>query len=233
MTHLLLAFFAVSALFADSQMNEAMFQRTANNFTKKLQPLVQERHAHLEIQTFWTAELLTRAESEQPVGDDIVEQIRRVGGATSWRRSEVWYLGVTGGIARHHAITRDALELVLCHELGHLMVPDIRDEDSADYYATSACLKELWRHDLPRKNEVPAELSLLCKEDDLCERIGLAAHGAAVFLYEFYIEYDPKNQLTRPSFASKAKNYKDRAQCRLENLMSGATGGPLMKCQGN
>jgi hypothetical protein len=89
---------------------------------------------------------------------------------------KVWKVAMFGGLARHETITRDAMSLVVCHELGHHIggAPKkgasagggggwwgggvtarngvtaaswASNEGQADYFATLKCLRKTWIND--------------------------------------------------------------------------------------
>ncbi|MBS2026705.1 MAG: hypothetical protein JST54_02275 [Deltaproteobacteria bacterium] len=59
-------------------------------------------------------------------------------------------ISISGGIARARGMTQDALALVACHELGHLLGgfpqgnPGMSNEGQADYFATAKCLRRIF-----------------------------------------------------------------------------------------
>lgn len=83
---------------------------------------------------------------------------------------KAWKVAMFGGLARHETITRDAMALVLCHEIGHHIggapkkggsagdggwwggngggaVSWASNEGQADYFATLKCLRKAWMND--------------------------------------------------------------------------------------
>ncbi len=84
---------------------------------------------------------------------------------SAWRSAEVQAYAssngkidqvvVNGGMARHPLMNRDALTLIICHELGHhiggapqaLFFTGRTVEGQADYFATLKCLRRLFAHD--------------------------------------------------------------------------------------
>lgn len=73
--------------------------------------------------------------------------------AKSKRDGNVYLIDVYGGLARHPAMTADALALLACHEIGHHFggAPKMRTgrhrwgstEGQADYFATLKCLRRV------------------------------------------------------------------------------------------
>lgn len=80
---------------------------------------------------------------------------------------KTWKVAMFGGLARHATITKDAMSLVVCHELGHHIggAPKkgasagggwwggettaswASNEGQADYFATLKCLRKTWMND--------------------------------------------------------------------------------------
>ena len=76
--------------------------------------------------------------------------------ATMVTRNAPYYsLRYEGGLIKKNKLSQDALSIVLCHEMGHLLGKRIPGEDGlisaspegeADYFATQNCLKKLWKN---------------------------------------------------------------------------------------
>lgn len=69
------------------------------------------------------------------------------------KKQAIIYIG--GGHLREAEIDKDAFTIIMCHEIGHLIggyplhENDSRSvEGQADYFATSKCIKRIWRNDL-------------------------------------------------------------------------------------
>ena len=85
---------------------------------------------------------------------------------------KTWKVAMFGGLARHATITKDAMALVVCHELGHHIggapkkgaaagtgggwwggqtsgsaISWASNEGQADYFATLKCLRKTWIND--------------------------------------------------------------------------------------
>lgn len=80
---------------------------------------------------------------------------------------KTWKVAMFGGLARHETITKDAMALVVCHEIGHHIggapkkggsngggwwggasgVAWASNEGQADYFATLKCLRKAWIND--------------------------------------------------------------------------------------
>lgn len=80
---------------------------------------------------------------------------------------KTWKVAMFGGLARHATITKDAMALVVCHELGHhiggapkkggsagggwwggtSVASWASNEGQSDYFATLKCLRKAWAND--------------------------------------------------------------------------------------
>lgn len=139
---------------------------------------------------------------------------------------------VSGGLARHPAMTEDSFSLVVCHELGHHVGGAI--EGQADYFAAMKCMRRLHAADdnarLMAGREVPQRVAALCRqafarENDiaLCGRIALAGRQAAYFMAD-------KRGVSRPSLDTPDRtvaretyvNGAPAPQCRLDTYLAGA-----------
>lgn len=84
----------------------------------------------------------------------------------------LWKIEINGALARHWAITKEAMVMALCHEMGHLLTDQtktIRDNELiADRFAINDCAKRVF--DVTRKNTIlliDAEVPI-CKNRDVC-----------------------------------------------------------------
>lgn len=102
-----------------------------------------------------------------------------------------WKVAMFGGLARHATITKDAMALVLCHEIGHHIggAPKkggsaggggwwggtgggvsswASNEGQSDYFATLKCLRKSWLNDdnaaIVKTLTVPKVVTDLCKK---------------------------------------------------------------------
>jgi hypothetical protein len=76
--------------------------------------------------------------------------------AYAMQSGKTWKVAMFGGLARHATITKDAMALVVCHEIGHHLggAPKTAgflglnrwasNEGQADYYANLKCLRKLF-----------------------------------------------------------------------------------------
>jgi hypothetical protein len=102
---------------------------------------------------------------------------------------KTWKVAMFGGLARHATITKDAMALVVCHEIGHHIggAPKkggsgggwwggngggisswASNEGQADYFATLKCLRKAWLND--DNSEVVKSLSVPKVVVELCKK---------------------------------------------------------------
>lgn len=163
--------------------------------------------------------------------------------------SRDWSVRISGALARHPAITRDALLLATCHEFGHQLAgyPFKRDnfepgdrihsesaEAQADYFASLACARRIWKgrpeNAAFRGQAGFLELTLCEKafalpaDQDLCLR-NLAAAGSLSRFFSAIHQVNthistPDSKETRYSIIDEG-DYPS-AQCRVDTLVAGA-----------
>ncbi len=103
---------------------------------------------------------------------------------------KVWKVAMFGGLARHETITKDAMALVVCHEIGHHIggAPKkggsagggwwggssgasswASNEGQADYFATLKCLRKAWINDnneaIVKSLNAPKLVTDMCKKN--------------------------------------------------------------------
>lgn len=156
-----------------------------------------------------------------------------------------WHAVVYGGLARRRELTPDGMVAVLCHEVGHhisgyafksFVIGDnwASTEGQADYFATHACLPELWRNETATnasfRGRIPQKAQQLCNEAwpeqprrDLCYRIAAAALSDTTMIARAGgVRPDPRFET--PSQVRVAETLEDHPtpQCRLDSQMAGA-----------
>ena len=146
-----------------------------------------------------------------------------------------------GGLARHEAITRDGMALVICHEIGHHIggaprktsawaSPWASNEGQADYFSTLKCLRHVWNDEnnseVISTMEVPAELTAKCASSDdasLCIRGGMAGMSVARLFQSLYGEANsPKFETPSTKVVVKTDDNHPATQCRLDTYFQGA-----------
>ncbi len=149
-----------------------------------------------------------------------------------------WSVAMFGGLARRPEVTTDAFALVVCHEIGHHLggFPFVRgttaDEGQADYFATQACARNLWKDDFKTNALYAAKVDPTAKskcddrwdsevERNLCYRISDAGFALAKLLGS--LNSSPLPDFAKPD-TSKVDNTNHthpNAQCRLDTYLAG------------
>lgn len=149
---------------------------------------------------------------------------------------------MSGGLARHPLMTKDAFLLLVCHEIGHHLggAPKIlrgnsglrgwsSAEGQADYYATSKCLPLFYKTGIDVKvfdNDQEAgdyKTALSKCRDNTCARIVLAGLSVSkVFASLVSGMSEPQLQLNDKTQVQKTIYTHPNPQCRLDTYFSGA-----------
>lgn len=129
-----------------STITEAEFNEAIDDVETIYAPIIANMGAKLNIQRKWT--------------DGTVNAYASQSGKT-------WNVAMFGGLARHATITKDAMSLVVCHEIGHhiggapkkggsggggwwgggSVTSWASNEGQSDYFATLKCLRKTWIND--------------------------------------------------------------------------------------
>ena len=199
-----------------SNMTEDQFDNVVNRIQKYLGPVSENTGMPLKILGHWE--------------DSTVN-------AYAYVRNGVRYVEIFGGLARRPEVTRDALALVLCHEVGHHLggFPKYdgqwaADEGQSDYYSTLACSRLIWgnqkKQNKKAKREIPKYPRKQCNsvwfwnsERDLCYRSMLAGKSLADLLSRSGdVDYSTKDD----NLVEETQHSHPDAQCRLDTYMAGA-----------
>lgn len=148
-------------------ITEEEFNKAIDEVEEIYAPIIANMGAKLVIQRKWS--------------DGTVNAYAQQSGKT-------WNVAMFGGLARHSTITKDALALVVCHEIGHHIggAPKkggaggggwwggsvgsswASNEGQADYFATLKCLRKAWVNDdnsaVIKTMNVPKEVVTACKK---------------------------------------------------------------------
>jgi len=141
---------------------------------------------------------------------------------------------VYGGMARHPQMNTDGLYAILCHELGHFLGGSPQKtrgpqrlktwsatEGQADYFATSKCLKILFKDEIAPPGIVDSELNQVCS-NALCKRIGQASLVVAkVFAQVQWVSEVPSVLKHDSSVVGKTMEKHPSPQCRLDTMIAG------------
>ncbi len=149
---------------------------------------------------------------------------------------------LSGGLARHPLMTKDAFLLLICHEIGHHLggAPKIlrgnsglrgwsSAEGQADYYATSKCLPLFYKTGIDVKEfdtdqDAGDYKTALSKcRDNTCARIVLAGLSVSRFFASLVSgTREPQLQLSDNTKVQKTIYNHPNPQCRLDTYFSGA-----------
>jgi hypothetical protein len=118
---------------------------------------------------------------------DTYLRIKLSGGAVSWPGTQnVWNIAVIEDVALNALVTSDALDFILCHELGHrsqetnpVVASDLNAEELlADRHAIEACLPAYWGAASARAFRARAEAAVRSAMDYYSEFLSTLALGA-------------------------------------------------------
>lgn len=151
----------------------------------------------------------------------------------------IWYIHIYGGYARLPNLTNDALFLSLCHEFGHHIAGFPYKsawstvEGQADYFASQACLTELWKNETEVNrlyaNQVDVNSKQRCikayenaDQQNLCFRKATAALNLSQIFAKLLNtpDIDPTFTNFIPVTATKTEHVD--SQCRFETFIRGA-----------
>lgn len=172
------------------------------------------------------------------------------------RQGRDWKIIVTKAVLSSSRLTMDGFQLLVCHELGHLLGGKPRkpaplewdgelDEDGqlflsaegqADYYAGFECLKRVLKSASIVNEKPELKVSPVVKEkcqqlrpedSEICERVAMAGLSFLNLTMDFPIAFEtPSTEKVSETIVS---SYPSR-QCRLDTIFAGALGMDRPKC---
>lgn len=158
------------------------------------------------------------------------------------RKNGFFNVHAIGGLARHQTTTPDGFALVLCHEIGHHIAGAPLKESSwasnegqSDYFATTKCLRKLWKDDDNLEaiygHYIPTHIKQSCEDSfkeindiAICQRTAMA--GVSVSnLFRALSKQDKEltYAIKDPTVVVQTKHTHPAAQCRLDTYIAGAT----------
>ncbi len=157
-----------------SKMTESEFNNLLSKFQTLYSPIVQGKGGRLAIEGAWKNGTVN---------------------AYAYQAEDDWFVKIFGGLARHRLMTKDALALVVCHELGHHVggapkfeyLDGVVDwatiEGQADYYASLKCMRLAFGNDdnvsAIADAPIPQEVLQRCEESfDAPNAYALCLRGA-------------------------------------------------------
>jgi hypothetical protein len=164
--------------------------------------------------------------------------------AYAMQSGTTYHVKMFGGIARHPAMSKNALRVVLCHELGHHIggAPNTTrlfgfvktwaaNEGQSDYFATSKCMRKLLLSEEPQERvEAPETVTRMCdeifkNEEDktICINSSMAGQDLANLFHSFRssskkVSFDTPD----PKKVFRTSGSHPAAQCRLDTYFQGA-----------
>lgn len=173
-----------------TSISETEFRSVINEVVNNYKPVINSRRAQLSVEYNWS--------------DSTVN-------AYASKNGNQWTLAMFGGMARRPEITRDGFQLVVCHEMGHLLGgfpfysnEDVASEGQADYWATQACAKAVWKSGYNYARAASASQSIT--------NLLATLEGSSY----------PSQTRKDPSVVLYSVETHPAAQCRLDTYLAGA-----------
>lgn len=156
---------------------------------------------------------------------------------------------LTQGLLEAPKLTEDSLRIILCHELGHLLGGDprqdppvdwtgpiahdgrtyISSEGQADYYAVSSCFPKLLMGGAAEQPKPVVGLNVVSQCDEswgansfrsiICMRAIRAGYDFLRLSFDFDISFDAPDEFISPVLI---RNHYPSRQCRLDTFISGS-----------
>jgi len=205
-------------------ISEEEFNKAIDEVEQIYAPIVASMGGKLNIERNWT--------------DGTVNAYASQSGST-------WKVAMFGGLARHETITKDAMALVVCHEIGHHIggAPKkvgyysnswASNEGQSDYFANLKCLRRAFLNDdnkaIISKMEIPMALSEACSkafasEEDraICIRGGMAGDSVARLFAALRNQSTPaKFDTPDRTVVSVTNDNHPATQCRMDTYFQGS-----------
>ncbi|MBY0518431.1 MAG: hypothetical protein K2P81_16085 [Bacteriovoracaceae bacterium] len=164
--------------------------------------------------------------------------------AYAHREGSNFVIDMYGGLARHSAITKDAMTLVACHEIGHHIGGAPRyttqqgmnwaaTEGQSDYFATSKCMRKVFLREnneaIVKQMKIDSLVAKKCEEKHpepneaaICKRISMAGLSGASMFAVMQNQAMPKFETPDPSIVQVTYESHPAFQCRLDTYFNGA-----------
>jgi len=224
---ILLTFITLLALSgsACAQIQKQRFDQIIDRVRDLYAPKFDIRQQRLVIMDYWESERLEASARYDIDG-----------------RGRVAVITVTGGLARHEEITEGAFALILCHEIGHFLagpraIGRFSTEGQADYFAASACMRQLIPRisvgDPPEIPQVPDLVRGRCggrfeteREVGICIQTALAGLALSRYFAQKKNSDSPRFEAPDPNRAKVLGFGTRTAQCRLDTYVAAALCNP-------
>lgn len=200
-------------------IQEAEFRSRNDAALKAYQPITQALGGTLRINNKWSDGTVNANASKQ-------------GGS--------WVVNMYGGMARLAKVTGDGYNVVLCHEVGHLVAgfpfyrgsgkSSMSNEGNSDYWAVHACFNKLFGNEKDKNEEIaeaaPEKVKDLCSavhdDDDrknLCIRSLVAGHNIQ---FAFARGNPPVIGKKDPKVVRQTSHGHPQSQCRVNTTSAGS-----------
>jgi hypothetical protein len=206
------------ALLVANDLTRAEYEKRLSDFEEFFTPWVEEKlNSELIVFKSWSSNTIN-AFAERARGKVMIN--------------------LFGGLARHPVVTRDGIDAVLCHELGHHLGGYPKKsgnrwssaEGQSDYYATMKCLRLYWQNENNEIQGVPELVRTECaqsfstrNEQALCERMSLAGKSVARLIQVLdHDSLEPRFETPEPERARRMVYTHPFAQCRLDTFYQGS-----------
>ena len=210
---------------ATGGIQKQRFEQIIDLFQDLYGPEFQNRQHRLRIMGHWESE---RLEASARKDMDTEGQLA--------------VITITGGLARHETITEGAFALVICHEIGHFLagLPAhgiFSTEGQSDYFAASACMRQLIPHisagNMSDTRGTPVLVRKQCGTsfaDEWNRNICMQTAMAGFSLSHYFAH---KQKIDTPRFESPDPNEVEvlgfgtqTVQCRLDTYIAAALCNP-------
>lgn len=161
--------------------------------------------------------------------------------ANASKRGSTWTVNMYGGMARLKKATGDGYNIVLCHEVGHLVAGfpfygsggnnGMADEGNSDYFAGFSCFYKLYLGETEKNAEsmknAPAKVKEICnaaheteERRNLCARVVIAGNNIQVAFTKGAAPVIGKED---PNKVSRTSHRHPKAQCRSNTTTAAGT----------
>lgn len=203
-------------MFKTAGLTEAEFHSAIDEVINVYEPIVRSFGATLTVERRWS--------------DPTVNAQAEMNGRN-------WTVRMFGGLARRPEVTFDGMQLVVCHELGHLVggFPfkpwGTSTEGQSDYFATQECARRVWGMESASSSTLPAPaVKTACdrvwsKSTDQahCYRASAAGHSLASLLCAIGSRpVVPSFERRDTTVVTSTSISHPNAQCRLDTMFAGA-----------
>ena len=150
--------------------------------------------------------------------------------AYTYKWGKKTHVVIFGGLARHQFITKNALALVVCHELGHHlggepMYPNhswATNEGQSDYWGALKCLKKVEKElNFPVEHESEFALSE-CNNDQSCYKTAMAGLSIGKLFADMRKIPHPKFETPDPTIVEEMHHGHSKPQCRVDTYFQAA-----------